>query len=265
MQTIVDTTVFTDVLLKSDTQRTKAKAALAASSETLLPAYAVKEFKQGPLHSYVWFHNKVVVAGSWPEAINAIRSNLGYRRYLPATALQALQDFFGSIAQQLPADITQRYPGMTVEQAQLSELQIWLKQRIMRAWLKRRKVATVINPLSCYVEAEIETKASGQLDDKPTACNVPDCCLRQRYNGNLEAVKKLQQACIGTKNEVVKRRQALDRLISHPTKPYEEKHCRALGDAVFALECPAGGEILTTNIVDHEPLAAALNLTVRAP
>jgi hypothetical protein len=56
-----------------------------------------------------------------------------------------------------------------------------------------------------------------------------------------------------------------NRLQSHPTKPYDEKHCRALGDAVFALDCPTGGEILTTNVVDHKPLADALNITVRTP
>jgi hypothetical protein len=52
---------------------------------------------------------------------------------------------------------------------------------------------------------------------------------------------------------------------SHPTKPYDEKHWRALGDAVFALDCPKGGEILTTNVVDHKPLADALNITMRTP
>jgi hypothetical protein len=131
---------------------------------------------------------------------------------------------------------------------------------------KRRNITSaVISPLSCYVESGIKTLLSKQLDDSPVRCGVNDCSLRERYRHRLPELKLLEDACIGTKPEVVKRRQALDRLRSHPTKQYEEKHCRALGDAVFALDCPAGGEILTTNVVDHKPLADALNITVRRP
>ena len=212
------------------------------------------------------YHNKIVEASSWQEATSVIRSNIGPRKNLPATALQAVGDFLGSIGKELPADIGLRYPGMTLENAQLAELQIWLKQRILRAWRKRRNITSaVISPLSCYVESGIKTLLSKQLDDSPVRCGVNDCSLRERYRHRLPELKLLEDACIGTKPEVVKRRQALDRLRSHPTKQYEEKHCRALGDAVFALDCPAGGEILTTNVVDHKPLADALNITVRRP
>jgi hypothetical protein len=142
MKAIVDTTVVTDALLKTDAQRSRATAALANASETLLPVYAIKEFKRGPLHYYVWYHNKIVEASSWQEATSVIRNNIGRRKNLPSTALQAVGDFLGSIGQQLPADIGLRYPGMTLEKAQLAELQIWLKQRIARAWRKRRKLTT---------------------------------------------------------------------------------------------------------------------------
>jgi hypothetical protein len=266
MKTVVDTTVFTDVLLKADAQRTTEELAIKNASETLLPVYAIKEFKSGPLHYFAWYHNKVVEASSWPEAISVIRNNIGRRKNLPATALQAVGDFLGSIGKELPDDIGQRYPGMTLETAQLTELRTWLKQRIARAWRKRRRITTeVISPLPCYVEKDIVTTSSGQLDDDPLWCGAADCCLRERYRRRLKEVQRLEKACVGPKREVVRRRQALGRLRSHPTKPYEEKHCRALGDAVFALDCPPGGEILTTNIVDHAPLAAALNLAVRRP
>jgi hypothetical protein len=266
MKTVVDTSVFTDVLLKTDDQRARGEFALKNCSETLLPMYAIKEFKRGPLHYYVWYHNKIVEASSWQEAVSAIRNNIGHRRNLPATALQALGDFLGSIGKDLPANIELRYPGMTLEAAQLIELRTWLKQRIARAWRRRRKITTsVISPLSCYVEKEIAATFSGQLDDNPLRCGITDCILRERYRHRLTDVHKLEQACTGTKREVVQRRHALNRLRKHPTKPYEEKHCRALGDAVFTLDCPPHGEILTTNVVDHAPLAAALNLTVRPP
>ncbi|MCP4201222.1 MAG: hypothetical protein GY769_04735 [bacterium] len=44
-----------------------------------------------------------------------------------------------------------------------------------------------------------------------------------------------------------------------------EKVCRALGDAIFALYCPEGAEILTTNVKDHRPLAEAVNRRVVSP
>jgi hypothetical protein len=240
--------------------------AAVLSLRGLLPQYAIKEFKGGPLHYYVWYHNKIVEASSCQEATTVIRNNIGTRKNLPATALQTLGDFLGSIGKELPVDIGLRYPGMNLESAQLAELRVWLKQRISKAWRKRRNLTTaVVSPQSCYVEKEFRTRLSGQLDDDPLKCNVTDCSLRERYRQRLADVRLLEQACIGTKKEIVKRRRALGRLRRHPTAPYDEEHCRALGDAVFALECPAGGEILTTNVVDHAPLAAALNLTVRSP
>src|SRR6185312_8249509 len=97
MKTVVDTTVFTDVLLKADAQRTTEELAIKNASETLLPVYAIKEFKSGPLHYFAWYHNKVVEASSWPEAISVIRNNIGRRKNLPATALQAVGDFLGAL------------------------------------------------------------------------------------------------------------------------------------------------------------------------
>ena len=52
MKTVVDTTVFTDVLLKADAQRTTEELAIKNASETLLPVHAIKEFKSGPLHYF---------------------------------------------------------------------------------------------------------------------------------------------------------------------------------------------------------------------
>ena len=38
----------------------------------------------------------------------------------------------------------------------------------------------------------------------------------------------------------------------------EDKHCRGLGDVMFAIFCPDDSHILTTNVADHGPLAATL-------
>jgi hypothetical protein len=134
---VVDTTILVDALLKTDSQRDSALVALASYAQTLLPQYAIKEFKAGALHYYVWYHNKVVEAATFSEAVECIQRNIGRRRNLPATALQALKDFFGSIEGQLLEEVLAKYPGMTRDEARLAELQIWLRQKIARAWRAR--------------------------------------------------------------------------------------------------------------------------------
>jgi len=42
----------------------------------------------------------------------------------------------------------------------------------------------------------------------------------------------------------------------------EDKDCRGLGDVIFAIFCPNDAVVLTTNIVDHEPLAKVLGKKV---
>ncbi len=266
MKAIVDTTVLTDALLKPDPQGNRARESLKRYSPTLLPTYGIKEFKAGPLHYYVWLHNKAVEASTYADVIDAITGNIGYKRYLPATALKALAHFSSSIAKQTPAHLRTKYPNMTIDHAQLLQLRTWLKQLILRKWRRRRSVIDeVITPLSCYLEQAPKTHNSGQLDDGPLKCRVPDCCLRARYKDRKADLLRLEKACVCMKKETVRRREALNRLRRHPKSDYEEKNCRALGDAVFVLECPDDAVILTTNVVDYAPLATALGRTVETP
>ena len=72
MKAIVDTTVLTDALLKPDPQGNRARESLKRYSPTLLPTYGIKEFKAGPLHYYVWLHNKAVEASTYADVIDAI-------------------------------------------------------------------------------------------------------------------------------------------------------------------------------------------------
>ena len=237
MKAIIDTTVLTDALLKTGAQGDQARKSLGNHSPTLLPQYALKEFKAGALHYYVWLHNKTVEAATFAEVLSAIGSNIGRRRNLPATAMKALADFSSSIANQKPPEVSGMFPDLTVDKAKLLQLRRWLKQLILRTWRKRRAlVSEVISPLSCYVEREPRDHRSGQLDDAPRTCGVTDCCLRDRYKDRKEDLHLLEQASGGAKRENVRRRAALNRLRRHPKSDYAERYCRDLGDAVFALD-----------------------------
>ena len=55
----LDTTILVEALLKSRARRRKAADAVRQFSSSMLPVYAIKEFKCGALETYVWLHNGV--------------------------------------------------------------------------------------------------------------------------------------------------------------------------------------------------------------
>lgn len=264
---LIETTVLTNALLKPTSEGKVARAAIAKISETQLPLYAIKEFKAGPLRGYVWFYNKVVSSSSWEDAICAIPLIWRHHNKM-STALKALTDFESSISKRMPADLAMQYPGQTEGEIRRAEAAIWLRTLIFRAWRNRRKLTTrVVAPLSCYPETDPELKRNGQIDDTPVVCGVEDCCLRPLFVRDLTKLDELLTACeqCPEKPETQKRRKALRRLYRFPTRDLNESDCRALGDAVFVIQCPKDAVVLTTNIADHHPLAHAIGVSALSP
>jgi predicted nucleic acid-binding protein len=265
----IDTTVFVNALLKQTAEGDAARAALSQYTATELPVYAIKELKAGALRRYVWFHNKVVNTEEWADAVDAIRRvGATPQRYLLSTALQALTDFESSMSKRLVATLAARYPGETESAMKRAEALIWLKTTIMRAWRRRRKITThVVSELSCYRETDLNFKANGIVDDKPVKCGVQDCCLRAAFASKKDEIASLLKALDGLpdRSENMKRRAAIRHLARTPNRALPEELCRALGDAVFVLQCPADAELLTTNVRDHKPLADAIGKTVTSP
>ena len=261
---LIDTTVLTDALLKQTPEGQVARTALAAIPETQLPLYAIKEFKKGPLRAYVWLYNKIV-ASSWADASNAIRLVFVHRN-LQATALQAVADFESSLSKRTTADLAKRYGN--VGHALTDEFKIWLKTVIFSAWRRRRKMTTrVIAPLSCYDEFDVVIRQNGTIEIQPTRCGVDDCCLRAQFTKVPKTVEALLKACdqLPEKAETMKRRKALRHLHRTPNRNLDEDQCIALGDAVFAFQCPKDAVVLTTNVKDHGPLAAAVGVSAIKP
>ncbi len=87
----VDTTVLTDAVLKPGVQARRAVGAIRAFERSELPVYAIKEFKAGPLHNYVWLHNKLALTKSLAKSLEAISHMAATpRRNLLRTALEGL-------------------------------------------------------------------------------------------------------------------------------------------------------------------------------
>ena len=259
----VDTTVLTDSLLKPKTKGIAAKAALKRFDETLLPVYAIKEFKAGPMYYYVWTHNKFALASSFQDALEALHGMiLSPRKYLPATAVEAIQT---AVAENLSLSfksLANKYGEKATANVALRDLfRASLKVLILKAWKQRRTVTTeVVQPLTCY--PEVGPTASDLLIEMDTGKCKPEkeCCLGPSLRKRTDDLKTLVETIknLTEKPENDKRHKVLREISRKPTDAISETYCRGLGDAYFALFCPKDAVILSTNISDHEPLARAL-------
>lgn len=260
----LDTTILADVVLKGGPLHRNAKAAIAGYEQVLVPGYAVKEFKAGPLRAFRWLHNKVATTEDWSLAIAAIGS-VSRQQNLARTAIEAVAAFESSMASQLQRDgeISPREARALKAQ----EARLWLKRQIMRAWRKQSRAPFCPTaPLDCYaVVAPVETP-DGLIDIGQTRCTLGDCCIARQLRDEPIAARALEDACaaLAEKPEMQKRRKVLRKIRVHSIS-IDDRDCRYLGDAVFALQCPADAVVLTTNLVDHTPLTAALGKSAVSP
>ncbi len=261
----VETTILTDILLKPKTLKQKrAKAALTRYANTLLPVYSIKEWKAGPLNYFAYLHDKLAVTQSLADTIQAIAAlpRLGYRR---ATSTEAL-----AAAGQVAKKQTKKYAGLgTTDGDNADSYRLALVSIIIRSWQKRRNVTSqVVDDLPCYLEVAPRVGKDGLFDLDPRLCDGDqECCLATKLKSKPELLEKLRGAIPenSTRREDLKRRQALKQLIKHPKEVVTRETCRDLGDAIFAFFCPKNAVVLTTNIKDHEPLAAAIGKKAEKP
>lgn len=258
----VDTTVLTDALLKPQTEKSRsALAAISRYDQTLLPVYAIKEWKHGPLSTFAYVHDKLVVTRSWHKTAEALSSLWGYKK---STAMEALT------AAGAPRLGPRRDPvGSDYDEQLADRFRLSLQSLIIRSWRKRRKLTTeVIQDLACYSETTPTLGREGLFDMEPKKCHKEtDCSLASELKARPELLRALRDAIPETsiRAEDRRRRKALKRLINRPGDRLDRDSCRDLGDAIFAFFCPEDAVILTTNIRDHQPLAEAVGKTAVSP
>jgi predicted nucleic acid-binding protein len=264
---ILDTSVLTDILLNSGEAKATALKAISRYNEILLPVYAIKEFKAGPLANFVWIHNKLVVTDSYEKSIDALqRMSRTPRRYTTSTALQALKEASGSIAKQTTTDLLKKYGETTsIDKILCDEFRLALKFRIFSSWKRRRKIATdVITPLACYREVAPYEKR-GLIELEPKGCKS-ECSMSTLLKSRPGDLRKMRDAIKDSdKTENKRRSKILRQLYRTPGASLHDKECRYLGDAVFVFLAPEDAVILTTNITDHGLLAKALGKNAVSP
>lgn len=262
----LDTTILADVLLKTGPRKAKALAALRRYDSAEAPVYAIKEFKAGALYSWVWLHNKLKSTGSFAQTLAAIQAVMAHKKNLPATAMEALAQLarqhnstFGALAQ--------KYGKNADEDAVAADrYRFEARRRIATAWRKRRSLATMVVPLSCYTEQEPYEGPDGLLACNPTGCDgAEECCMAPILRAKNEHLVALRNVVLKqeAKPENSRRSHALKELIKK--RRLTDQMCRSLGDVIFAFFAPGDSVILTTNDRDHRPLAEALGKRVDTP
>jgi len=259
----LDTTVLAEALLKSADRRKRAREAIREYKRSLLPGYAIKEFKAGPLRYFIWLHNKLVDTRSFSQTIRAIH-NAFRAPYLKGTAEEALE---AAAEMLIGSNFSEADTRQKTQAAIADSLRLYIRRRIDIAWRERRRLSTeVFDELSCYPEtAHSYNEWTGYIDNDRSNCDLSDeCCLAPGFRQRRGDLHKLITAIKGlTRNEDKKRRSALHVLLERPPKTFGNQVCRELGDAYFALQCPKDCEILTSNAKDHQILAGPLGKKVR--
>lgn len=267
----VDTTILADLLLKAGSAVQSAEQALGRYERSLLPAYAIKEFKAGPLSRFVWLYNKLTSGSSFSEALHFLqRESRTQRRYLTSTALEALHAAATSIGAQTTPDLVAKYGAKAELNAILrDEFRYAVKYQIFHAWQERRsRTDEVVDELTCYTERDPREGRGGLIDLEPKSCAPKtECCLAARLRAAPNDLERLRRASdqLPNKPENARRSRVLKTLIKHPKQRMTHEMCKALGDAIFAFFCPADAVLLTTNLSDHRALAEALGKRAEGP
>jgi hypothetical protein len=257
----LDTTILAEALLKAREKRKKARLAIGEYKRSVLPVYAIKELKSGPLKGHIWLHNKLVDTRSFSRTIDAIHCAF-HKPYLKGTAEEALE--LGA-EMLLGTALSEADTRQKTQVAIADSLRYYIRRQIDVAWRERRKLTTeVVAPLSCYPEvAHSYNEDTHYIDNGRTECDLSEiCCLAKGLRRRRSDLYKLLRAMRGlTRPEDKRRRAAFNRLLK-PKRPFGNDPCKALGDAYFALQCPKDCAILTSNAKDHKPLAGALGKEV---
>ena len=269
---LVDTTIIADILLKTGARKKSSALALSSYEETVLPVYAIKEFKAGPLRNYVYTHNKFVKLNSFSLTLDAIqRLSLTPQKYKTATALEAIHfAFTTSIASKTPKDVLDKYgEDANNDRIMSDEMKLAIKAKIMIAWKRRRRITTRVDfELSCYEEFAPYELKNGLIEDKPITCKPDEDCEVKKYITQFpEDLKKIRKTITGEdpKKENTNRAKVLKQIINHPNTRLNQNECRSLGDAVFTCLAPDDYVILTTNTKDHCPLAESIGKKAEFP
>jgi hypothetical protein len=191
------------------------------------------------------------------------------KRYTIQTAIEALREVAKELETLVNEEVLAKHPDQTLGQAIRDQYLYHLKRRIVSSWRQRRTVTTeVLQELTCYPERAPRFQPGGLIEKDHLGCDHGgECCLAADLRKRKPALEKMLDVLktLPPKPEHQRRIKILKEFLKKKSRfVLEDKYCRGLGDIMFAVFCPDDAVILTTNVKDHEPLAAVFGKQVEA-
>jgi hypothetical protein len=270
MSCYIDTTIVVKVAERDPLIAKKAIEHASKNNPAQVPHYAYREMSAGVLYRLCSLQQRIATSENPAEALAGILRlppQSGRNREGP------LQEFQKSLFNALQVNGVGAEPiYKTIRDEMSSELAL----KAQRLWRRatRAKEFTPVDPLSCFQVQDLEIdELTGAVF--PTTgrfgCTPGIKCAAAKYLiEKRDEVQKLvdflrPDADSGEKQETSSRRKALKELLKLGASEFPRKRCRGLGDAYFAIRCPPGSHVLTTNLADHEPLCNSLGKSARCP
>lgn len=256
----LDTTVVVEL---AETSTSRAAADFVSNNlPAKIPYYALRELLAGKVRTLCDAHNKLKASENSAEAISAFMS-------LPAIAGRKRDGAVKAIAEELNRAFRKNPDGSrsSVQQEVIQSLALKCASLWTRA--KRPKLCNLVQSLGCFSAGELSRGESGELRGPHDSfdCKKNERCAAAAYLAQDEiSLDKLLDAlhprnlddAAKRKRENTSRRKALKELKNKGARDFDKRLCRALGDAYFAVMCPHGMKVVTTNIVDHKYLCEAI-------
>jgi len=265
----VETTALADYLLKRDGSQENARTAFYRFPQQIVAQFAWKEFKRGPLKNFVWAHNKFADTRSFLATFAALqRLSRSPQRYLTSTAIQAVHTAFSGMFDNLDELSNGHHAKASPDAIHADVLRLELKRIIFSAWNSRKTLfGGAHHILTCYPDASIK-QASNRIEIDPKDCPKGiECCLKAPLAKRKDDLAAIRTALKDSTDrlEVARRGKVIRQIEKHFSSFMSVNDCQAFGDAYFVLFCPTDAVIITTNLRDITPMAAALGIAVEKP
>lgn len=266
----LDTTVVVDLGTPSSPGHTKAISLVSANQPSLVAEYAYRELLAGPVQILCDAHNRVLAAPSPAAAIASVLKGAAFagrtstaKAHAIATALHAALSATGTFsANDVRRDVLQSL--------MLCATRLWHRAQAPQGVTRTQTLACASRgPLAI----DPSTKALRGPGNEFNCSRVQRCSaarhMAQHAADVAKAVNALHPSNLGDglkgKQETTSRRKALKELQQAGPESFNKRYCRALGDAYFAIMCPPGHAVATTNTSDFDPLCAALGKSIITP
>lgn len=266
MPSFVDTTVVVEAGENSEDWLGHFKPHLEAEPPAEIPHYAFRELSAGLLQTLATAHNRLVQTASPAEAMQQV---LRLPQVVGRTREGQLKALVTALAEALGLPGNAKEPMYTSARRQMCQS---LSIIVAKLWRNARNQSCTrhVQPLGCFGSGELTL--DGKLIAGPQGrweCDKNSRCAAAEYlhekPGEMAKIVQFLQAAGDAKRETVQRRKALKDLTENGPIKFNKRGCRALGDAYFAIMCPPGSVVVTTNLVDHEPLAKSVGKTAINP